>query len=143
MRKFSVFPEGFASFSCEWRGLWLVGGRDVWCWGLGVVALAGVDAITLFARGNLDEAELAVPILVFGVVAQAVLVVEFVGNFVEGGFQFIDAANFQHAPAGGFGAFLGEGLSMAVLSVDVQDIAFVALGAIVNLQHIGDHIVLE
>src|SRR2546429_7337939 len=50
----------------------------------------------LFSGGNLNLAKLAIPVLVLGIVAQAVLVVQFVGDLVESSFEFGDAANFQH-----------------------------------------------
>jgi hypothetical protein len=42
-----------------------------------------MDPIGFVPSGNLDLAELAVPILVFGIVAQAVLVMQFVGDLIK------------------------------------------------------------
>src|SRR6266513_526351 len=111
--------------------------RLVRSWQGGVIAFTGVDFVVLFSGGNLNLAKLAIPVLVLGIVAQAVLVVQFVGDLVESSFEFGDAANFQHAPAGGLGKVL-EGVFMK----DVEHVAFVAAG-IVDLQHIGDHVVLQ
>ena len=66
---------------------WLAGCRHVPCRRVGAVAFACVELIGFSSGGNLDLAELAVPILVLGVVAQAVLVVEFVGDLVKRGFE--------------------------------------------------------
>jgi hypothetical protein len=101
------------------RGL-ISGCRCFWWWLIGIVAFAGVDLVTFLGGGNLDLAELAVPIFVFGIVAEAVLVVQFVGDFVERGFELIDTAHFEHAAAGGLGQFLEQGLAVAVLLVDVE-----------------------
>jgi hypothetical protein len=110
---------------------------------IGVIAFAGVDLVASFGGGNFDFAELAVPISILGIVAEAVLVMEFVGDFVERGFEFIDAADFEHAAASGLGKLLEQGLAVAILFVDVEDIAVVVFRAIVNLQDISDDIVLE
>jgi hypothetical protein len=47
---------------------WLVGCRYIPRRRVGVVAFASINLIGFLPRGNLDLAELAVPILVFGVV---------------------------------------------------------------------------
>lgn len=57
---------------------WLVSHRNVIRPRLGVIAFARIDLKAFLTGGNLYLAELAVPILVFRVVAQAVLVVQFV-----------------------------------------------------------------
>src|SRR2546430_3594396 len=85
--------------------------RLVRSWQGGVIAFTGVDFVVFFSGGNLNLAKLAIPVLVLGIVAQAVLVVQFVGDLVESSFEFGDAANFQHAPAGGLGKVL-EGVFM-------------------------------
>jgi hypothetical protein len=68
---------------------WLGGCRDVPCRRVAVVAFTSIDLIGFLPGGNLDLAELAAPILVFGVVAQAVLLVQFVRDILKCGFEFI------------------------------------------------------
>jgi len=60
---------------------------------LGVIAFAGVDRVALFESRNLELAKIAVPVSVFRILAEAVLVVEFLGDLVEGGFKFVQASN--------------------------------------------------
>ena len=48
---------------------WLVGCRCIPRRRVGVVAFASINLIGFLPRGNLDLAELAVPVIVFGVVA--------------------------------------------------------------------------
>src|SRR5207249_8308030 len=87
--------------------------------------------------GCLSVVLVVMVVLVLGVVVWAVLVVGLVGDLVESCFGFGDAASFQHAAAGGLGRVLG-----GVFMRDVEHVAFVAAG-IVDLQHIGDHVVLQ
>ena len=76
--------------------------------------------MALLPSRNLDFAEFAVPILTLGIVAEAVLVVQFFGDLIEGGFEFIDALDFQHAAAGGLGK-----LPETVFIKDVEHVASV------------------
>jgi len=84
---------------------WLLGYRNVCCRWFGVIAFARIHLKAFLAGGNLDLAELAVPILVFGVVAQAVLVVQFVGDLIQRVFELINTPDLQHSPAGSLGKF--------------------------------------
>src|SRR5260370_40114150 len=69
---------------------------------MGVIAFAGEDAIAVVLGGDLYLAEFPVLGRVGWVVAQAVLLVQLLRDFVERGFQFINAVHFEHASAGGF-----------------------------------------
>src|SRR6516162_4772893 len=101
IRRVSLNPTNTAARKARICNRGLVSGcRCFGWWLIGIVAFAGEDLVAFLGGGNLDLAELAVPILVFGIVAEAVLVVQLVGDFVERGFEFIDTAHLEHAATG-------------------------------------------
>src|SRR4029077_10950893 len=105
---------------------------------LGIIAFAGVDRVASFESRNLELAKIAVPVSVFGIAAEAVLVMEFFGDLVECGFEFVHAANVQHAASGG----LGE-LFESVFFKNVEHVAIVPARSIVNLEDVGNDVVFE
>jgi hypothetical protein len=109
-------------------GCWLVGCRQVPCRLISVIAFASVDFVALLPSRNLDFSVLAIPILVFGIVAQAVLLVQFVGDLIKRSFEFFNTLDFQHAAAGSLGELLET-----VFFKDVEYVAFIVAWGIVNL----------
>ena len=53
--------------------------------GIPIIAFTGEDFVAMLLGSDLDFAEFAVPVLVFRVIPQAVLVMEFLGDFVQCG----------------------------------------------------------
>ena len=87
-------------FACARRNRFRPGNREC----------RGAHLIGFLPHGNLNFAELAVPILVF-----------------RGSSLGCTGGAVQHPPAGSLGEFLEQGLSVPVFSVDVEHVAIVPL----------------
>src|SRR5260370_17273270 len=107
-----------------------------------VIAFAGEDAIAVVLGGDLYLAEFPVLGRVGWVVAQAVLLVQLLRDFVERGFQFINAVHFEHASAGGFGQLLQHVVSVLVFLVGMAHAPVIKAPAfpcrLINLQHLAN-----
>src|SRR5215470_11307072 len=94
-----------------------------------VVPLAREYLKSISLRGDLDLAEFAVERGVLRIVAQAVLMMQFVGDLVQRFLELVDPMDLQHPPARGFREFLQHVLAVVVSFIGVDDVAMVEAAA--------------
>ena len=114
---------------------------------MSVIAFAREHLISAALGCDLNLVEFSIQNRILGIVAKAILVMQLVGDLFQRFLEPVDAMDFEHAAAGGFGHLLQHVLPVIVLFIGMDDIAAVEARAfprrIVNLQHVGDHVVLQ